>query len=126
MLLFLDYILTFLHASLVIFAITGWAFDSTRKFHFWTVLCILFAWLVIGYWLGTTGYCPITDFHWDLKRALGEVNLPNSFIKYMLDWLFQYDFNRHEVDRLTGIVMVLVVTITGWKKIEQQWLAPVQ
>ena len=126
MLLFMDYILTFLHASLVIFAMTGWAFEKTQKLHFWTILSILFAWLIIGYWVGTIGYCPITDFHWDLKRALGETNLPNSFIKYVLDWLFQYDFNRHEVDQLTGIVMVLVVTITGWKKLEHHWLAPAQ
>lgn len=124
MLLFADYLLTFLHAGLVLFAMTGWAFEKTRSFHFWTLLTILFAWLVLGYWVGTIGYCPITDLHWDIKRALGEQKLPNSFIKYLLDGLFQADFDRKGVDQLTGIVMVLIVTITGWKKFETQWLTP--
>jgi hypothetical protein len=124
MLLFVDILLTFLHSALVIFAMTGWAFAKIRTLHFWSILCILFAWLVIGWAVGTLGYCPITDLHWDIKRALGETNLPNSFIKYMLDWVFQNDFDRKAVDQLTGIVMVMIVTITGWKKYESRWLAP--
>jgi hypothetical protein len=102
----------------------GWIFPTTRTLHFWAVITILFAWLGIGWYVGTIGYCPITDYHWEIKRSLGETQLPNSFIKYMLDWVFQADFERKAVDQLTGIVMVLVVTITGWKKFEAHWLTP--
>lgn len=109
---------------LILFSLIGWMFDKTRPFHFWTLASILFAWLILGWLVGTIGYCPITDLHWDIKRALGESQLPNSFIKYILDWIFQLDFNRQYVDQMTGIVMVLLVTITGWKRIESFWITP--
>ena len=125
MLTFLDILLTVTHTVLVVFVLTGWAFDKTRNIHFWSVAIILFAWLVIGWWVGTIGYCPLTDLHWDIRRAMGETPVSGSFIKYMLDGIFHQDFDRQSVDRLTGISMVLVVTLTAWKRLESRWLTPV-
>ncbi|MFT6941291.1 MAG: hypothetical protein ACJASO_000937 [Cyclobacteriaceae bacterium] len=105
MLQFLDSFLTVFHSALVFFILTGWLFAKTRKIHFWTLAITLTAWLVIGYWIGTIGYCPITDWHWDLKRSLGQRQLPGSFIKYMIDQLLGIDANREMVDIITGIGM---------------------
>jgi hypothetical protein len=80
----------------------------------------LLAWLGIGWYIGTIGYCPLTDWHWDVKRALGETDLPNSFIKYLLDWVFQSDLNRKLVDTLTVVGLILAVLFAGFVNIKDR------
>jgi hypothetical protein len=50
------------------------------------MLLTLGSWLLLGIWFGF-GYCFLTDLHWDVKRRLGETDLPNSFIQYLFDRL---------------------------------------
>jgi hypothetical protein len=108
----LDYFLTFSHSALVIFILTGWAFKKSRKVHLIIVSVTLFAWLVIGFIMGSIGYCPLTDWHWDIKRSLGETGLPSSFIKYMVDKIFNVNSGRLFIDAITGIGMVVSVILT--------------
>ncbi len=107
-----DWFFTIFHLGLTGFNLVGWAFAKTRKIHFWSMLVTLSAWVLIGIYVGRVGYCPLTDWHWDIKRELGQAQLPGSFIKYYIDLWFNYDFDRILVDWMTGIGGVLAFLIS--------------
>ncbi len=84
MLALLDVLFTLLHLLIIGFNLFGWIWPATRKLHLWCAGATAFSWLILGIWFGL-GYCPITDYQWQIKEKLGEQNLPNSFIKYYAD-----------------------------------------
>ncbi len=93
----LDALLLVFHAGLVGFNVLGWAWRSTRRLHLITMGATLLFWFGAGVAYGW-GYCPLTDWHWDVKRALGETDLPASWIKYHVDALTGRDWNPTLVD----------------------------
>ena len=93
----LDFFLTFVHLIIIGFNLTGWIWKSTRKLHFYLVTATIFCWIALGPWYGF-GYCPITDWQWQVKTVLGEQNLPNSFIKYLVDKMSGMDIDSALID----------------------------
>ena len=87
------------HAALVGFNLSGWAWRRTRRFHLLTIGVTLLFWFGAGMAYGW-GYCPLTDWHWQVKRALGETSLPASWIKYHLDAVTGVDWSPAIVDSL--------------------------
>jgi hypothetical protein len=108
MLYFLNILFTIAHLALIGFNLTGWIWKRTRKAHFITLLATAASWFVLGIWYGW-GYCPLTDWHWDVKEKLGESNLPNSFIKYFADKITGRDIDPSLVDKATLICLVAAV-----------------
>lgn len=100
MLSILDILFTVLHVALMLFNLTGWIWKKTRRLHLVVLLATAASWGLLGIWYGW-GYCPLTDWHWDVKAQLGEGNLPNSFVKYLADKLFSADFPSKIIDRIT-------------------------
>ena len=84
MLVLLDILLTVVHVAIVFFNLLGWIPQKTRKAHLVAILLTAGSWLVLGIWYGI-GYCPFTDWQWNVKEQLGEKNLPSNFIEYMLE-----------------------------------------
>lgn len=84
MLVALDLFLTIVHLIIVGFNLFGWIPQKTRKLHFWFAMVTLGCWTILGIWYGL-GYCPVTDWQWQVKKQLGEHGLPASFIKYYAD-----------------------------------------
>lgn len=109
-----DWSFAIFHLGLTGFNLIGWAFARTRRVHFWSILITLLAWIFIGWFVGRIGYCPLTDWHWDIKRELGQAQLPGSFIKYYVDLWFGYDFDRVLVDWLTGICGVSAFLVSTY------------
>jgi hypothetical protein len=101
---FLDIGLLVFHSALVLFNLTGWIWPRTRRVHLVTIALTLTSWLALGAFYGL-GYCPCTDWHWDVKRRLGERDLPASYIEYYLERATGLDWNP-------GIVDAIVVTST--------------
>lgn len=101
MLQFLDILLTFVHVAIIGFNLFGWIWPATRKAHFICVLLTAASWFVLGIWFGM-GYCPVTDWQWQVKEKLGERNLPVSFIKYYADKLTRTNFSSSFIDTVTG------------------------
>jgi hypothetical protein len=99
---FLDILLTIVHLLVIGFNLFGWIWPRTRKAHLVCVLLTAASWLVLGIWFGW-GYCPITDWQWDVKHKLGEQNLPNSFIKYYADKLAGKEFDTGFIDTVTAV-----------------------
>jgi hypothetical protein len=115
MLQFLDYFLTLFHLGFVIFVLVGWYWTSTRRYHKWALILTTLAWLLVGWYVGTIGYCPLTDWHWDIKRSLGERNIPSSFIEYLLERWTTIDFNKKLVDTFTALGLIFGVVMASIK-----------
>ena len=97
----LDALFVAFHVLLIGFNLLGWAWRRTRRLHLLAISVTLLSWFGLGVAYGW-GYCPLTDWHWDVKRALGESALPASWVKYYLDRLTNLDWNA-------GVVDVLVI-----------------
>lgn len=82
MLIALHYFFMFFHAALVIFNISGWAFRKTKRLNLLTLSLTAFSWVILGFRYGF-GYCPLTDWHYDVLEQLGHENLPDSYIKFL-------------------------------------------
>lgn len=104
-----DFLFTILHMVIIGFNLLGWIFKLTRKFHFWFAMLTLASWTVLGLWFGL-GYCPITDWQWNIKTQLGAQNLPDSFIKYIVDQSTGLNSNPNVIDYLTvGFFLIAIV-----------------
>lgn len=97
----LDYLLTLIHLLIIGFNLLGWIWPATRKAHLIVVALTASCWLILGLWYGI-GYCPVTDWQWQVKTDLGETSLPASFIKYFADKLTDRDISATLVDVLTA------------------------
>lgn len=105
---FVDYVFTLAHLLVIGVNLFAWIWPKTRKFHLYIVAITLFCWLVLGIWYGF-GYCPITDWQWQVKTKLGETHLPNSFVKYYLDKLAGRDIADTTVDVITLISFLVAI-----------------
>ncbi|MCY4399270.1 MAG: DUF2784 domain-containing protein [Gemmatimonadetes bacterium] len=95
----LDVLFVVVHTLLVGFNMLGWAWRRTRRLHLIAISATLLSWFGLGLKYGW-GYCPLTDWHWDVKRALGETGLPASWLKYYLDLVTGLDWSAALVDGL--------------------------
>lgn len=104
----IDYFFTILHLLIIGANLFAWIWAKTRKIHLYIVGTTLFCWLILGIWYGI-GYCPITDWQWQVKTKLGETHLPNSFVKYYLDKLARRDIADTTVDIITLISFLIAI-----------------
>mgnify|MGYP001802311496 FL=1 len=111
MLYFLDITLFVAHVIIIFFNLFGWVFGATRKLHLIAVSITLFSWVVLGFWKGF-GYCILTDWHWDIKRDLGEHNLPHSFITYLTNNILGLTLTPFAVDVITGVAFITAILIS--------------
>ena len=107
----LDILFTILHLAIILFNLFAWIFPKTRKAHLIVAGLTLFSWFVLGIWKGW-GYCPITEWQWDVKEKLGETNLPNSFIKYFADKLTGQNFPSSLVDKVTLFSFLAAILVS--------------
>lgn len=107
----LDFFFTIFHLFIVGFNLLGWIWKGTRRLHFVLVLFTAGSWLILGVWYGL-GYCPVTDWQWQIKEHLGETNLPNSFIKYYADKLTGSDVSADLIDGATAIGFAIAALLS--------------
>jgi hypothetical protein len=60
------------------------------------------------------GYCPVTDWQWEVKEKLGETDLPASFIKYFADKISGNDIPVKIINTGTLIGFIIAVLGTIW------------
>lgn len=117
MYVFLDYFFTIFHGSLVLFNLVGWIWKTTRPFHLAAISLTMLSWLGLGLFYGW-GYCPSTDWHWQIKRTLGETQLPASYIKYHADALTGMQWDPFIVDLTTlilGVSALVLSCFLNWR-----------
>jgi hypothetical protein len=109
----LDILFVVLHAALILFNVLGWIPRRTRRAHLVTIGATLASWTLLGVLYGF-GYCPLTDWHWDVKRRLGERDLPSSWVEYYLERLTSVDWSASTVDALVLGVTVVALACSLW------------
>ncbi len=119
--LFLNALFHFFHIVLIGFVTFGWLFPSLRAAHLALIFLTLGSWFFLGRWLGFGfGYCPITDWHWKIKEALGEGRPQGSYIYVVLQKITGRHLNAGTVDKfvLVGTMAVtglsLIVNVNAW------------
>lgn len=78
------------HTSLILFNVFGWIPRRTRRWNLATLLLTAFSWLVMGLWKGV-GYCVCTDWHWQVRRAIGIRETSDSYLVLMIRNLSGWD-----------------------------------
>jgi len=109
--LFLDKFFIIFHTFLALFNLFGWIWRKTRKINLLMLLLTLFSWVILGIWYGI-GYCPLTEYHWRVRYRLGLYDMPNSYIKFLLDTFTGWDWNESLVDLGTGLAFSLAFIIS--------------
>ena len=97
------------HCILIVFNTLGWVFKKTRKWNFVTLFLTATSWFGLGYFYGW-GYCFCTDWHWQVRYSLGIYDMPESYIKFLLDRITGMDWNPDFVDTITLTTFLLSIT----------------
>lgn len=72
-----------IHLAVIALNMLGWMMPRLRRI---TLLCqavTLACWVGFGFARGWWGYCPLTDWHWQVLRSLGKTELPTNYISYI-------------------------------------------
>jgi len=112
----LNYFFYIFHTVLILFNSFGWIFPKLRKWNLITLLLTAFSWFVLGIWYGW-GYCVCTDWHWMVLRDLGQTDMSNSYIHFLILKFIGVDFSERLVDIGTVIVFFASLGISLWLNI---------
>jgi hypothetical protein len=107
----LDLLLTIFHFAIISFNLFGWIWKPLRKAHLICIAITAGCWFILGIWFGV-GYCPITDWDWQIKEKLGEHNLPDSFIKYYADKISGESVSASLIDAITAVCFFLAALLS--------------
>jgi hypothetical protein len=112
MLKLLDFFFTGFHTILIIFNLFGWMLPATRRLNLILLLITGGSWFILGIFYGI-GYCPLTDWHFQILEKLGYTGLPDSYITFLAQRFTGQTFRQSLVDTLTmvGYVTALVISI---------------
>jgi len=100
------------HTSLIIFILFGWIWRKTRIWNLVVILLTVGSWTILGIFFGF-GYCPLTDWHFNVLIKLGHSDLPTSYIKYLVDRITGLNFTQHVIDQVTlwGLIAALLISL---------------
>ncbi len=99
------------HAVIILFNVLGWIFKKTRKYNLALLILTGLSWGVLGIWYGF-GYCPVTDWHWDVLRKLGSEPEFNSYIQYLVKRLTGIIVSSKTADLWTGLGFALSLILS--------------
>ena len=99
------------HTVLTLFNLTGWIWKKTRRLNLTTLVLTGASWFILGLFYGI-GYCPLTEWHFQILEKLGEANLPYSYIDYLIERLTGVDFEAQLVDTATGVGFFLALAVS--------------
>jgi hypothetical protein len=121
MLAFLNIFFFVFHSALIIFNLFGWIWIKTRLANLIVILLTTFSWTILGIWYGF-GFCPCTDWHWQVRMKLGYFDMPSSYIKFLIDSLTGLELNEALVKTLAvtllalALVASVVTNVRDWKR----------
>jgi hypothetical protein len=94
------------HTAWILFNCFGWIWRRTRAWQLATVSLTALSWFVLGFWYGW-GYCPCTDWHWQVRARLGFAD-PPSYIQLLVRELTGITLGEQSADVLTVVTLTLV------------------
>jgi hypothetical protein len=108
----LDIFFVAFHSSLILFNIFGWIWRKTRIYNLITLSLTGASWLFLGLIYGNLGYCPLTDWHFSILTRIGKTDLPDSYVKYLIDRITGLDINASLVDHVTLYAFLLALAFS--------------
>ena len=117
----LDIFFIIFHTSIILFNCLGWIWKSTR---FWNLALLLLtglSWTVLGIWYGF-GYCPCTDWHWDVLSELGRNPETPSYIEYLFERITPFQVETDIANNATLIIYVVLLIVSAVLNYRQYYL----
>ena len=99
------------HTAFTLFNMGGWAFRKTRKAHLVTILLTAASWFILGIWYGW-GYCVCTDWHWQVREAMGYTDRSNSYIHFLVLKLTGADLDPQFTERVTLLIFLICAVLS--------------
>lgn len=109
------------HSALILLNLLGWIWRPLQRINLITLLLTGGSWFILGVFYGM-GYCPFTDWHFQVLRELGRFPASYSYIEYMLERLLGIQLKAEMVDTWTltlffvALAASLFVNIRRWRK----------
>ena len=94
---FLNIFFFVFHTCIVLFIVVGWIWKKTRLANLILIVLTAFSWFFLGIWYGF-GYCPCTDWHWQVRMKLGLYDTSTSYLEFLVEELTGLDVSRSLVD----------------------------
>ena len=118
---FLNLFFFVFHTSIILFILFGWIWRKTRKANMALILLTAFSWFILGIWYGY-GYCPCTDWHWNVRMKLGIYDMASSYVEFLIETFTGWDVSRKFVDMIaliflaTAFLASITTNLRDWKK----------
>lgn len=109
------------HTAWMLFNCAGWAWRRTRRLHLITVGLTAGSWFGLGAWYGW-GYCPCTDWHWQVRERLGYVD-PPSYTEMLFETLTGIEVASRTADIATVSLFALAAALSLWLNLHDRSMA---
>jgi len=119
----IDYFFFFFHSIFILFNVFGWIIPRWRFANLITLSLTAFSWFILGIWYGF-GYCPMTDWHWEVRRLLGYNDNSNSYIHFLILKLTGINLPEDLVNSLTAIIFIMAYSFSIYFYIKKKRLDP--
>ncbi|MDH7512461.1 MAG: DUF2784 family protein [Clostridiales bacterium] len=104
------------HSAMILLILFGWSWKKTRLVNLVVILFTAFSWFILGIWYGY-GYCPSTDWHWQVRARMGIHDMPSSYTKFLVDSFTGWDVSQKTVDVFTLILLVAALSASLYTNI---------
>ena len=108
---FFNYFFLIFHTILTLFNLLGWMWKKIRLANFITLMLTGISWFGLGIFYGI-GYCPLTDWHWQVLEKLKHHDLPYSYIKYLIERLTNINVNANIAEISTAVAFFFAVIMS--------------
>lgn len=116
---FLNVFFIVFHTLLIFFNLFGWMFKRLRKANLIVLLLTGGSWFILGIFYGI-GYCPLTEYHWQVLHKLGQYNLPDSYISFLVEKLTGFLPDAKITDIVTVVLYFTALVISVWVNIRKK------
>jgi hypothetical protein len=101
------------HTILILFNLLGWIWRKTRKANLALLLLTVFSWFVLGIWYGF-GYCPCTDWHWQVHYRLGYTDMSPSYLVFLIRTFTGLEAGKSLVDIFAVIFLMSALAASAY------------
>jgi hypothetical protein len=108
---FLNIFFFVFHTCIVLFIVFGWMWKTTRLANLILIVLTAFSWFFLGIWYGF-GYCPCTDWHWQVRMKLGLYDRSTSYLEFLVEKLTGMDVSRAHVDIFAVVFLVAALCLS--------------
>ena len=101
------------HSVWILFTCLGWIWKRTRPWQLTMVTLTALSWVVLGIRYGW-GYCPFTDWHWQVRARLGYDD-PPSYIQLLIREMTGAEIPATVADAIAVIALACAAAMGLWQ-----------